>query len=69
MTALGQECGGKDDFELADALSGLSGTEIPRAVEEIRTAPVLHDTVVEGTGDESCRKEVFEYIRSGLRDG
>ena len=47
MTALGQECGGKDDFELADALSGLSGTEIPRAVEEIRTAPVLHDTVVE----------------------
>ena len=37
----------KDDFELADALSRLSGTELPKAVEEIRTAPVLHDTVVE----------------------
>ena len=34
-------------LKLADALSRLSGTELPKAVEEIRTAPVLHDTVVE----------------------
>ncbi len=47
MEALGKSCEGRDDFELADELSGLSGTEIPKAVEEIRTAPVLHDTVVE----------------------
>lgn len=47
MRAIGQNCDGKDDFQLADELSALSGTEIPRAVEEIRTAPVLHDTVVE----------------------
>ena len=47
MRAIGQNCDGKDDFQLADELSTLSGTEIPRAVEEIRTAPVLHDTVVE----------------------
>ena len=47
MNAIGESCEGKDDFELADALSRLSGTEVPKAVEEIRTAPVLHDTVVE----------------------
>ena len=47
MEAIGVACEGKDDFALADELSKLSGTEIPKAVEEIRTAPVLHDTVVE----------------------
>ena len=36
-----------DDFELADLLSSISGTAIPKAVEEIRTAPVLHDKVVD----------------------
>lgn len=46
MAAIGESCDGKDDFRLADELSALSGTEIPKAVEEIRTAPVLHDTVV-----------------------
>lgn len=35
------------DFELVDELSKLSNTEVPNAIEEIRTAPVLHDTVCE----------------------
>lgn len=35
------------DFELADELSKISQTLIPAAVEEIRTAPVLHRTEVE----------------------
>ena len=35
------------DFELVDELHKLSGVAIPRAIEEIRTAPVLHDTVVD----------------------
>ena len=35
------------DFELADELSKISGTPVPRAVEEIRTAEILHDTVCE----------------------
>ena len=47
LEAMGVDCAGKDDFALADELSGLSGVEVPKAVEEIRTAPVLHDTVVE----------------------
>ncbi len=45
MKALGEEKGETDDFALADALSALSNTEMPKAVKEIRNAPVLHDTV------------------------
>ena len=36
-----------DDFALADALSKLSGVKVPKAVEEIRTAQILHDLVVD----------------------
>ena len=35
------------DFELVDELSKIGNVAIPNAIEEIRTAPVLHDTVVE----------------------
>lgn len=38
---------GMGDFELVDALSELSGVKVPQAIEEIRTAPVLHKNVVE----------------------
>lgn len=33
------------DFDLVDELCALSGVKVPPAIEEIRTAPVLHDTV------------------------
>ena len=33
------------DFELVDELNRISGVKIPEAIEEIRTAPVLHDIV------------------------
>jgi len=35
------------DFELVDELSRIGNVEIPRAIEEIRTAPVLHDHICE----------------------
>ena len=35
------------DFELVDELCRISGVKIPKAIEDIRTAPVLHDTVCE----------------------
>lgn len=47
MEAVSDKGEDMDDFSLADALSELSGVKIPKAVEEIRTAPVLHDTVVD----------------------
>lgn len=41
----GEKYGSMSDFELIDGLSAISGTEIPRAIEEIRTAPVRHKKV------------------------
>lgn len=46
MEALGEKTEGMDDFELADALAALSGVPVPKAVEELRGAKVLHNTVV-----------------------
>ena len=34
-------------FELVDKLSELAKVKVPNAIEEIRTAPVLHNTVCE----------------------
>ena len=36
---------GMTDFALVDELNRLSGVKIPQAIEEIRTAPIVHDTV------------------------
>jgi threonine synthase len=49
INALGIAEEGKDDFELADKLSEVSKVEIPEAVTSIRTADVLHKTVVDKT--------------------
>ena len=32
------------DFELVDELSKIAKVKVPGAIEEIRTAPILHDT-------------------------
>ena len=47
------------DFELADALEKLSGVPVPNAVNDIRTAPVLHDRVVDA---EDMPKTVKELL-------
>ena len=44
MTAIDSRYGEMDDFELVDELSRISCVPVPRAIEEIRTAPVLHRT-------------------------
>ena len=33
------------DFELVDELNKISGVSVPAAIEEIRTAPIVHDIV------------------------
>ena len=43
MNAIDAGYDAKGDFELVDELSKLSGVRVPNAIEEIRTAPVLHD--------------------------
>ena len=37
------------DFELVDELSKIGNIDVPRAIEEIRTAPVIHDNVCDKT--------------------
>ena len=59
MEALGESCEGKDDFALVDQLSEMSGVPVPRAVEEIRTALVLHDRVVDAPDMPCAVKEIL----------
>ena len=50
-----------DDFGLVDELSVLSKTAVPKAVEELRTAPVLHDTVVEKDEMKAIVKKILNF--------
>ena len=47
MNAVDSKYDHMGDFELVDRLSEISGTAVPKAIEEIRTAPVLHNHVCE----------------------
>lgn len=47
MNAIDPAYDSKTDFELADELSRISKVKIPQAIEEIRTAEVLHHTECE----------------------
>lgn len=59
MDALGEDHKDLDDFGLVDALSALSKVPVPRAVEEIRTAPVLHDKVLDAVDMPAAVKEIL----------
>ena len=45
MNAIDAKYDSMTDFELVDELSKLANVGVPNAIDEIRTAPVLHDTV------------------------
>lgn len=47
MKAIDSSYDRMEDFELVDRLSSLSGVAVPKAIEEIREAPVLHHRVCE----------------------
>ena len=59
MDAIDPAYDAEDDFELADELNKVSKTAIPKAIEEIRTAPVLHDTVCETAAMEDEVKKIL----------
>ena len=58
MKALGEDAK-EDDFVLVDKLSDISHVRIPRAVEEIRDAKIVHDTVCDVP-------KMIEIVRSSL---
>ena len=59
MDAIDPAYDAEDDFELVDELNKVSKTAVPKAIEEIRTAPVLHDTVCETAEMEDEVKKIL----------
>lgn len=49
MNAIDPKYDAMGDFELVDELSRIANVAVPKAVEEIRTAPILHDHVCDKT--------------------
>jgi len=57
MNAIDPAHDSKTDFELVDELAKIAGVKIPQAIEEIRNADILHDTVCEvGQMPETVKK-------------
>ena len=54
MEAIDEKYAAMDDFALVDELSKLANVKVRNAIEEIRTAPVLHDRV--------CDKEEMKAV-------
>jgi threonine synthase len=52
----------KDDYEQAFLLKKVSKTEIPKAVEEIRTAPVLHNKVCATSEMQTIVEDILKII-------
>ena len=59
MNAIDSANDKKTDFELIDALQKLSGVKIPQAIEDIRSAPVLHDTVCDKSEMEKTVRDIL----------
>ncbi len=60
MNAIDKAYDAKTDFELVDELNRLSGVSVPQAIEDIRSAAVLHDTVCD---KEDMLKVVKEFLK------
>ncbi len=59
MDAIDHKYDAMEDFELVDLLSERSKVKVPRAIEEIRTAPVLHDHICEKN---RMKETVMEFL-------
>lgn len=59
MGAIDSKYEAEEDFVLVDKLSELAKVTVPQAIEDIRSAPVLHDTVIEV--EDMC-KEVKKFL-------
>ena len=60
MTAINEDYAKMEDFELVDELENISQVQIPMAIQEIRTAPVIHDTVCNIDEMEAVVKKFLE---------
>jgi threonine synthase len=62
LKALEAEAIPADDYEQAILLNNISGTDIPKAVEEIRTAPILHKKVCETNKMQDIVEDILKII-------
>ena len=60
MDSIDEKYDSMTDFELVDELNKLSGVKVPQAIEEIRTAPILHDKVCDKSEMEKTVKEILD---------
>lgn len=59
INAIDHKYDAMEDFELVDKLAELSGVEVPKAIEEIRKAPVLHDHICDKT---QMKQMVMDFL-------
>lgn len=62
LSAIQSEAIPEDDYEQAKMLENLTGVRIPNAVEEIRTAPVLHNRVCETSKMQQTVEDILKII-------
>ncbi len=59
MNAIDQAYDSQSDFALVDELNRLSGVKVPQAIEDIRSAAVLHDRVCETADMEKTVRSIL----------
>ena len=59
MNSIDSKYDSMTDFELVDKLNEISGVKVPQAIEEIRSADILHDTVCDRTEMEQTVKNIL----------
>ena len=59
MEAIDAAYASQSDFELVDELNKLSGVTVPQAIEDIRSAAVLHDTVCDKSEMEATVRSIL----------
>ena len=59
MSAIDEKYADADEFDLVDELSRISGTEIPKAIEEIRNADIRHTTECDDCDMKAAVKDIL----------
>lgn len=62
LTAAGAAAIPEDIFEQAELLRDISGTEIPKAMQLLKTAPILHNTVCDTDRMQTLVEEILKII-------
>lgn len=63
MNAIDEKYDRMEDFELIDELSKLGKVPVSKAIEEIRTAPLLHDRVAESDAMPEVVRDILGIAR------